>query len=173
MLASCKMVQKQFEAFPTSLWHFFQVQNRILLHIVLLKCPHVQIAFLKFSSCDNQVLLGCIPILAVAVHLNLKSWKLVSNNIESTTILNACTKSPKTYWMPYIYIVWYMQSDDIQTSILIVKYARGDKYLCTCSRTLTFKLIFHKFVASKYFTNTQKKIKVIFDMKIIWHPYNR
>ena len=22
-------------------WHFFQVQNRILLHIILLKCPHV------------------------------------------------------------------------------------------------------------------------------------
>ena len=32
-----------------------------------------QIAFLKFTSCDNQVLVGCIPIPAVAVHLNLKS----------------------------------------------------------------------------------------------------
>ena len=50
----------------------FQVENRILLHIVLLKCPHVQIAFLKFTSCDNQVLVWCIPIPAVAVHLNLK-----------------------------------------------------------------------------------------------------
>ena len=35
--------------------------------------PHVQIAFLKFTSCDNQVLVGCVPIAAVAVHLNLKS----------------------------------------------------------------------------------------------------
>ena len=42
------------------------------LHIVLLKCPHVQIAFLKFPSSDNQALVGCIPIVAVAVHLNLK-----------------------------------------------------------------------------------------------------
>ena len=33
----------------------------------------VQIAFLKFTSCDNQALIGCIPIAAVAVHLNLKS----------------------------------------------------------------------------------------------------
>ena len=33
----------------------------------------VQIAFLKFPSCDNQTLVGCIPIPAVAVHLNLKS----------------------------------------------------------------------------------------------------
>ena len=35
-----------------------------------LKC---QIAFLKFTGCDNQALVGCIPIAAVAVHLNLKS----------------------------------------------------------------------------------------------------
>ena len=31
------------------------------------------IAFLKFTSCDNQTLVGCIPIPVVAVHLNLKS----------------------------------------------------------------------------------------------------
>ena len=37
------------------------------------KCPHVQIAFLKFTSCDNQALVGCIPIAVVAVHLKLKS----------------------------------------------------------------------------------------------------
>ena len=34
---------------------------------------HVQIAFLKFTSGDNQALIGCIPIAVVAVHLNLKS----------------------------------------------------------------------------------------------------
>ena len=51
----------------------FQVYSRILLYIVLLKCTHVQIAFLKFTSCDNQVLVGCIPITVVAIHLNLKS----------------------------------------------------------------------------------------------------
>ena len=47
MLDSCTMVEKQSEAFHTFLWHFFQVWNRMLLCIVLLKCPHVQIAFLK------------------------------------------------------------------------------------------------------------------------------
>ena len=72
MFDSCKMVKKQSEAFYTFLCHFFQVYNRILLHIVLLKCPG-QIAFLKFTSCDNQALLGCIPIAAVAVHLKLKA----------------------------------------------------------------------------------------------------
>ena len=67
------------------------------------KCPHVQIAFLKFTSYDNQAFVWCIPIAAVAVHLNLKlSHKMYSNNIlnfqESTTISNACTKSLETYW---------------------------------------------------------------------------
>ena len=73
MLDSHKMVEKQSEAFYTFLWRFLQVENRILLHIVLLKCRHVQIAFLKFTSCDNQVLVGCIPVAAVAVRLKLKS----------------------------------------------------------------------------------------------------
>ena len=73
LLDSCKMLQKQSEVFHTFLWHFFQVQNRILLHIVLLKFPYVQIAFLKFTSCDNQALVGCIPIAVVAVDLKLKS----------------------------------------------------------------------------------------------------
>ena len=41
--------------------------------MVLLKCPLVQITFLKFTSCDNQALVGCIPIAAVAVDLDLKS----------------------------------------------------------------------------------------------------
>ena len=98
MLDSCKMLEKLSEAFHTFLWHFSQVQNRILLHIILLKC---QIAFLKFTSCDNQFLVGCIPIAVVAVHLNLKSYNLVSLLIrciaityfqESTTMLNTSKK---------------------------------------------------------------------------------
>ena len=36
-------------------------------------CPDVQIAFLKFTSCDNQALVGCIPIATVAVDLKLVS----------------------------------------------------------------------------------------------------
>ena len=96
MLDSCKMVEKQSEVFHMFLWHFFQVQNTILLHIVLLKCPHVQIALLKFTSCDTQTLVGCIPIATVAVHLKQSSYKIYCNNIvnfqESTTILNACAQ---------------------------------------------------------------------------------
>ena len=42
-------------------------------YFFLLKYPHVQIAFLKFTSCDYQTLVGCISFAAVGVHLNLKS----------------------------------------------------------------------------------------------------
>ena len=52
---------------------FPSLKQNILLYIVLIKCPHIQIAFLKFTSYDNQALVGCIPIAAVAVDLNLKS----------------------------------------------------------------------------------------------------
>ena len=74
LLNSCKMVEKQSEAFHMFLWPFFPtLKQNVYWHIVLLKCSHIQIAFLKFTSCDNQALVGCIPIAAVAVHLNLKS----------------------------------------------------------------------------------------------------
>ena len=48
---------------------FSKFKTEFLLHIVLIKC---QIAFLKFTSCDNQALVGCIPIAAVAIDLKLK-----------------------------------------------------------------------------------------------------
>ena len=71
--------------------------------------PYVSVAFFSkfktefysiFTSCDNQALVGGIPIAAVAVHEIIKidqsSHKMYSNNIlnfqESTTILNAGTK---------------------------------------------------------------------------------
>ena len=42
-------------------------------NFIAYRSSKVQIAFLKFTRCDNQALVGCIPIAAVAVHLNLKS----------------------------------------------------------------------------------------------------
>ena len=52
---------------------FYKFKAEFLLHIVLLKRPDVQSAFLKITSCDNRALVGCISIAAVAIHLNLKS----------------------------------------------------------------------------------------------------
>ena len=42
-------------------------------NFIAYRSSKVQIAFLKFTSCDNQALVECIPIAAVAVPLNLKS----------------------------------------------------------------------------------------------------
>ena len=70
MLDSCKMVEKQSEHSIRFYGIFCKFKAEILLHIVLLKC---QIAFLKFTRCENQSLVGCIPITPVAVHLNLIS----------------------------------------------------------------------------------------------------
>ena len=68
MLDSCKTVEKQSEAFPTFLLHFSKFEAEFYC-----------LSFFLTSSCDNQVLVGCIPIASVAVHLNLKSEKMFSH----------------------------------------------------------------------------------------------
>ena len=70
MLDSCKMVEKQSEAFHTFLWHFFPSLKH---NFIAYRSSKVQIAFLKLTYCVNQALVGCIPIATVAVDLNLKS----------------------------------------------------------------------------------------------------
>ena len=104
------------------------------MHIVLLKCPHVQIAFLKITSCDNQALVGCIPIAAVAVHLKREiikigqsSHKMYSNNIvnfqESMTILNSCTKkSGDLLNAPHICIYILIHFVNIYVCMYVWKY---------------------------------------------------
>ena len=76
-------------------------QNFIAYH-----SSKVLIAFLKFTSCDNQALVGCIPIPAVAVDLNLKSWKLVSHLIRYIAITYWNFKSLRQLYI-YIYIYIY------------------------------------------------------------------
>ena len=73
MLDSCKIVKNSLKHSIPFCGMFYNFKIETLLYLVLLKCPHVQIAFLKFTRCDNQGLVGCIPIAAVAVHMNLKS----------------------------------------------------------------------------------------------------
>ena len=68
------------------------------MHIVL---PHVQIAFLKFTNCDNQALVGSNCCCSCSFELEIikigqSSHKMYSNNIvnfqEAMIILNACTR---------------------------------------------------------------------------------
>ena len=45
----------------------------LIQNLIAYRSSKCQIAFLKLTSCDNQALVGCIPIATVAVHLNLES----------------------------------------------------------------------------------------------------
>ena len=87
------------------------------MHIVVLKCTHIQVAFSKFTSCDNQQgvfnsYCSC-SFEAEIIEFDKSSHNMYSNTIvnfqESTTILNACTKkSLETYWIHHVCIlpVW-------------------------------------------------------------------
>ena len=115
MLDSCKMVEKKSEAFHRFLWHSFQFKQNFIAYRVRLH--------FEFTSCDNQALVECIPIPAVAVSLNLKfqkfrqsSYKMYSNNILNFSRVydrfkRLYKKSLETYWMYhviYIYIYIYI-----------------------------------------------------------------
>ena len=56
-----------------SSFHRMTFLSSLKQNFIAYRSSKVQIAFLKFTSCDNQTLVGCIPIAAVAVYLNLKS----------------------------------------------------------------------------------------------------
>ena len=55
-----------------STFHRIAFFPRSKQNFIAYRSSKVQIAFLKFASCDNQALVECIPIATVAVHLNLK-----------------------------------------------------------------------------------------------------
>ena len=62
------------------------INSGVLTSLLLLHLSSSLTDFLKFTSCDNQALVGCIPIAAVGVHLNLKSSKLVSDCVRCIAI---------------------------------------------------------------------------------------
>ena len=92
------------------------------MHIVLLKCHHVQITLLKFPSNDNQALVGLYSNCCCSCSfepeikkIGQSSHKMYKNNIlyfqESTTISNDCIKKSGNLWEShhtYIYIYIYI-----------------------------------------------------------------
>ena len=90
------------------------------MHIILLKCPHIQIAFLEihqlwqsgFSRVYSNCCCSC-SFKSEIIKIGQLSHKMYSNNIlnfqESMTILNACTKNVRKLieCTTYIYIFIY------------------------------------------------------------------
>ena len=69
MLDLCKIVEKQSKSLHTFLWHFIQVENRILFAYRSSKVSSHPDGIFEIY----QALVGCISIPAVSVHFNLKS----------------------------------------------------------------------------------------------------
>ena len=100
MLGSCKMLQKQPEAFHTSLWHFFPSlkQNFIAYRSSKVSDCIFEI-YQLWQSGFSRVYSSCCGSCSFEpeiIKIGQSSHNMYSNNImnfqESTTILNACTK---------------------------------------------------------------------------------
>ena len=104
MLNSCKMIEKQSEAFHTFLWHFFQVlkQNFIAYRSSKVSSRPDCIFLIHqlwqsgFSRVYSNSYCSCWFEPEI-IKIGLLSHKMYSNNTlnvqESTSILNACTKN--------------------------------------------------------------------------------
>ena len=107
ILDSCKMVDKPVWSIPYVSVEFFPSFKTILLHIVLLKYPHVpdcifeihQVWQSGFSGVYSNSCRSC-SFEPEIIRTGQSSHKMYSNNIvnfqESMTILNACTKKKKS-----------------------------------------------------------------------------
>ena len=93
---------------------FSKFKTQFLLHIVLLNCPHVQIAFLKFTSC-SRVYSNCCCSCSFApeiIKIGLSCHNMYSNNIvnfqESYTNFKCLYKKlieGITYIKPSVYCI--------------------------------------------------------------------
>ena len=103
MLDSCKMVEKQSEAFHTFLWHFFQsLKQNCIAYRSSKVSSHPDCIFeihqlwqSGFSRVYSNCFCSCWFEREI-IKIGQSSHKMYSNNIlnfqGSTTILNACTK---------------------------------------------------------------------------------
>ena len=105
MLNSCKMVEKQCEAFHRFLWHFFPSLKQ---NFISYRSPKVSDCILEihqlWQSGFCRVYFNCCcscSLEAEIISIGQSSHKMYSNNIvnfkESTRISNACTKTVLSY----------------------------------------------------------------------------
>ena len=106
MLDSCKMVEKQSEAFHTFLWHFFPSLKQNFIAYRSSKVPWrpdcifeiQQLWQSGFSRVYSNSFCSCWFGPEI-IKISQSSHRMYNNNIlnfqESTTILNACTKKSR------------------------------------------------------------------------------
>ena len=124
MLDSCKMVEKQSEAFPMFLWHFFPSLKQNFITYRSSKVSSRPDCIFEidqlWQSGFSRVYSNCCSCSfePEIIKIGQSSHKMYSNNIvnfqESTTILNACTKSLETYWMHHV--IWVILLGSFQVS---------------------------------------------------------
>ena len=114
-----KMVKKQSEAFHTFLLHFFPSSKQNLIAYRSSKVSSRPDCIFEihqlwqsgFSRVYSNCCCSCL-FAGEIIKIGQSSHKMYSNNIlnfqESTTTLNACTKSLETYWMHCVYIYIYI-----------------------------------------------------------------
>ena len=129
MLDSCKMVEKQFEAFHTFLWHFFPSLKQYFIAYHSFKVFSRPDCIFEihqlWQSGFIRVYSNCCCSCSFEVEIikiGPSSHKINSNNIvnsqESMTILNACTKNSGNHvymcvcvWLcVYVYIYIYISN---------------------------------------------------------------
>ena len=129
MLDSCKLVQKQSEAFHTFLWHFYPSlkYNFIEYHSSKVSDCIFEINQLWQSGFSRVYSNSCCSCSFKPEIINTvqSSHKMYSNNImnfqESTTILNASTKKSRNLLhAPRMYVTFF------------AKYLWGLVFICHC-----------------------------------------
>ena len=119
MLDSCKMVEKQSEAFHTFLWHFFQrlKQNFIAYRSSKVSDCIFEIHQLWQSGFSRVYSNSCCSYWfeREIIKIGQSSHKMFRNNIlnfqVSTTVLNACTKkSGNLLTAPHSIWTWVLKN---------------------------------------------------------------
>ena len=149
MLDSCKILQKQSEAFHTFLWHFLpSLKQNFIAYRSSKVSSHLDCIFeidqlwqSGFSRLYSNCCSSC-SFKAEIIKIVQSSHKMYTNNIlnfqESTTILNPCTKkSLETYWRHHVFW-WHNIRQEIKKILVSLVKKKISFFLNVFKETVTF-----------------------------------
>ena len=123
MLDSCKMLEKQSEAFHTFLWHFFpSLKQNLMAYRSSSRSDCIFEIHQMWQSSFSRVYSNCCcsySFESEIIKIGQSSDKMYSTNIlnfqESTTILNAFTKKvwKLIEWVEYMTVGWKAVNLDV------------------------------------------------------------